>query len=358
MDRISFLTLAAMMANSGVSENTGSEFSNVLRMTNLKLYGMTIPVSKYRISKSADGINFDDPVEMDNGYFNEENQQDDAIRYYKVEALVGGKWYGKNNIVAICHTKYRDDVPHSYVPFVSATALNNAVCLDWGAVADADKYYISEVVGREEYRDIETAYTGTNYIIDQPNDGNTHIYLVQAHVGNKWSPSKAPYYHYVTPRKRDIYEPTVTAYHNRTNITITANIDVADMDGLCWMRLVSGSDSVDFKMGDPLRSAIAITPGTGNYIDTHGAEWVADEIDFAAGNLIRRISSTGEIMPSPQIRALSSDQLAFWAAVSSKTGNVAVYNTANAYSMVELLQNTAEGRMISRILDRLDALES
>lgn len=323
------------------------------RLQSLKIYGKTIPASKYRVTVyDANMQQVGESVETTNTYYTVTGLTNGNRYYINVESYVNGEWYGTGeNIIS--------DIPFAppeetaaYYPVVNCTTLDGGTYLEWDAVESATKYYIGERVGTTgaDWIDIESAYHGTSYYIPQQNDAEYHRYAVQAYV-DKWYPKGTNSILYSSPRRNGAYSPYISATHGDGSIALTWAASIGELIGKLYITV--GGSLMTIPLAAPLRGVPVLDNGT--YIDASGQAWTADEIDFAHGKIIRRIDTDGTILVTPTETPLTDEQIAAWRSCRTTEGTCGIYNSEAAYMDISYLRSTGNGRALAAVQDDLQA---
>ena len=323
------------------------------RLQKLSIYGKTIPAEKYRVTVYDSNMEqVGESAETTNTNYTVTGLTNGDRYYINVESYVNGEWYGTGeNIIS--------DIPYAppeetaaYYPVVNCTTLDGGTYLEWDAVESATKYYIGERVGPTgaDWIDIESVYHGTSYYIPQQNDAEYHRYAVQAYV-DKWYPKGTNSILLSCPRRNGAYSPYISATHGDGSIALTWAASIGELIGKLYITV--GGSLMTIPLAVPLRGVPVLDNGT--YTDASGQAWIADEIDFARGMMIRRIDTDGTILVTPTETPLTDEQIAAWRSCRTTEGTCEIYNSEAAYMDISYLRNTDNGRALAAVQDDIQA---
>lgn len=305
------------------------------RVPGLNIYGKTIVPDKYRIKiKTEDQSTY---TTVANNITDLEyliNSLEDETKYnIKIDVHANSKWYDNAIIVSVKPRAVLENAP-----VVMTTAQNGQVVLSWDAITGASKYYVARVNNDGTYTALDPEHTTTTYYDSNLENGQEYTYLVQARVGNSWYPSGASnlpkYYVYATPNAGDIYAPysiSVKPYSSQADVSWLWKNSIDDPLTLKIKTDNTNTASLPLSTQLPLRGKQVTGNDDYTYIDSRGEYWLADEIDCAAGVVIKRLDENLNPI-TPLKYSLSSTELSNFSHFKTNYGDDAyIYGSQGVY---------------------------
>lgn len=329
------------------------------RLQKLSIYGKTAPFTSYQISKSNDGINFEVVTTQSATTYSIEYPESDKGKtiYYKIEAYIGNELIPNNNIIAVIpNVKPTDPTYAALCPVVTTTALNNGtsingILLQWDPIEGAASYYISKRKhGDTDWITEKTTYKSTNLIITDIDSATMYDFLVQAYVDRAYYPRGATNNNLCAinsqTRSDDSNAPIVAVKRDGLQITLHYGASISEASGLIYVQSSKTNYGSILINSIPLRAIQATTPGTGNYTDTQGVEWIADEIRLHSGVIIQRISDQMTLLPNPISTPINENILELWRRLRTESDMWSLSNSESAFMSIAYLVDTENGNVL------------